>query len=160
MPPLAGLTLQPGERVTRTGYHTLTRKTFDAGFVTNFATADSDQVGPVSDITTQTLPQFPAFTLEKTADIETYTTVGDVVTYTYTLTNTGNVTLTSPYSVTDDKATVDCSLAASPLLPGESTTCTATYVITQADIDAGFVTNLATAKQPSVIRLSLPMRIV
>ena len=145
VPPLAGLTLQPGESVTCTGYHTLTQEDFDAGFVTNLATADSDQVGPVSDSTTQELPQSPALTLEKVSDIQTYTTIGDEVTYTYTLTNTGNVTLTSPYSVTDDKTTVDCSLAASPLLPGESTTCTATYVITQDDINAGFVTNLATA---------------
>ena len=145
IPVLAGLTLQPGESVTCTGYRTLTQDDFDVGFVTNLATADSNQVGPVSDLTTQTLPQSPSLDLEKTSDVQTYTTVGDVVTYTYTLTNTGNVTLTAPYSVTDNKTTVDCSLAASPLLPGESTTCTATYEITQADVDAGSATNLATA---------------
>jgi len=145
VPSLAGLTLLPGQSVTCTGFHILTQSDFDTGSVTNLATADSDQVGPVSDSTTQTLPQSPALTLEKSADTQTYTTVGQQVTYTYTLTNSGNVTLTSPYSVGDNLVSVDCTLAVSPLLPGESTTCTATYLITQADINAGSVTNLATA---------------
>jgi len=50
--------------------------------------------------------------------------VGDTVTWTYVVTNTGNVTLTS-ITVTDDKiGTVSCP--ATTLAPGDSTTCTAT----------------------------------
>jgi len=146
IPALAGLTLMPGQIVTCTGFYVPTQADFDAGSVTNTATADSAQIGPVSDSTTQTLTQSPAFALAKAASPTTYITLGQTITYTYTLTNTGNVTLTAPYSVTDDRvASVDCSAAASPLSPGQSTTCTATYTITPADISAGSITNLATA---------------
>ena len=144
-PSLAGLILLPGESVTCTGFYTLTQADFDTGSVTNTATADSDQIGPVSASTTQPLPQTPALTLAKAANTQTYTTLGQQVTYTYTLTNTGNVTLTAPYTVTDNRVIVDCTGAASPLLPGASTTCTATYTITDADIQAGTVINIATA---------------
>ena len=35
--------------------------------------------------------------------------------------------------------------AANTLVPGISTTCTATYVVTQSDIDGGVINNTATA---------------
>ena len=46
--------------------------------------------------------------------------------------------------MTDDKATVTCPAAGEPGA-GASITCTASYTITQADLDAGSVTNTATA---------------
>ena len=59
------------------------------------------------------------------------------------VTNTGNVTLTG-VTVDDPKVgTVTCP--ATTLAPAESTTCTATYTLTQADVDAGEVVNNATA---------------
>ena len=41
-----------------------------------------------------------------------FAVVGDVVTYTYELTNDGNTTLSGPFAVTDDQIAVDCSAAA------------------------------------------------
>ena len=59
------------------------------------------------------------------------------------VTNTGNVTL-DPVSVDDPKVgSVTCPVT--KLAPGASTTCTATYTLTQADVDAGEVVNVATA---------------
>ena len=58
------------------------------------------------------------------------------------MTNTGNVTLSGPFTVTDDKATVTCPPAAS-LAARRHITCTATYTVTQADLDAGTITNIA-----------------
>ena len=61
------------------------------------------------------------------------------------VTNTGNVTLTA-VGVTDPLpglSAVTCPVAT--LAPAASTTCTATYTVTQADLDAGSIVNTATA---------------
>ncbi|MRR31774.1 hypothetical protein EG834_15900, partial [bacterium] len=86
--------------------------------------------------------QNPGLTLGKTAEPTTYDSVVDLINYTYELTNSGNVTLIGPFTVTDDKAAVTCP-ATTSLAPGASITCTASYTITQADLDAGSVTNTA-----------------
>jgi hypothetical protein len=62
---------------------------------------------------------------------------------TYVVTNTGTVTLAGPVTVTDDHAPVTCPPGA--LAPGAAMVCTASYTITQADMSAGAVTNVATA---------------
>ena len=84
--------------------------------------------------------------LVKEAVTTNFTAVGDVVDYSYTVGNTGNITLTAQQSVTDDKiGTFPCgTMPPGGLLPGEFVTCTASYAVTQADVDAGFVTNIAT----------------
>src|SRR4051794_9037574 len=78
-----------------------------------------------------------------------YAAVGGVVNYSYLVTNTGNVRIAGPVTVSDDRATVSClNLSTvgnfdSFLDPGESVTCTASYTITQADLNAGSVKNTA-----------------
>ena len=57
--------------------------------------------------------------------------------------NSTTTTLAGPVTVTDDKATVTCPAGNIP--PLGSIICTATHTITQADLDAGSVTNTATA---------------
>ncbi|WP_344929401.1 DUF7507 domain-containing protein, partial [Aquimarina addita] len=91
---------------------------------------------------------------------------GDVVTYTYTVTNTGNTTLTSvgvsetTFSGTGGAPTPGfiSNSGVSPagtLVPGEIATFRATYTITQADIDAGGIENSATGTgtPPNIIGL-------
>ena len=74
--------------------------------------------------------------------------LGDTIAYSYTVTNTGNVTLAS-VAVSDPTAgDVNCPPPAAPgLAPGASETCTAdnSYRVTQADIDNGSVVDTATA---------------
>ena len=89
-----------------------------------------------------TMPS-PALSLVKTASPSTYSAVGNVIDYSYLVTNTGNVTLAGPVTVTDDKATVTCP--AGGLAPAASMTCTASHTITQADLEAGSVKNIAQA---------------
>ena len=83
----------------------------------------------------------------KTATTASYENVDDVISYDYVVTNLGNVTLTDPISVSDDRIeSVNCpALPIDGLAPNESLTCEADYTVTQDDIDAGSVTNLATA---------------
>ena len=80
----------------------------------------------------------------KSATPNSYDAVGDVIDYSYVVTNTGNVSLAGPVTVTDDKVTVTCPAVAT-LDPGDSVTCSASYSIAQSDIDAGSITNTATA---------------
>ena len=72
--------------------------------------------------------------------------VGDTITYSLVVANTGNVTLTN-VTVSDPVATVGVCTPVQPaaLAPSGSMTCPATYVVTQADLDAGSFSNTATA---------------
>ncbi len=71
--------------------------------------------------------------------------VNDVITYTFTVKNTGKVTLKN-VTVSDPLAnlsTISPASAAS-LAPGASATFTATYTVVQTDVDRGSVENVAT----------------
>ncbi len=72
--------------------------------------------------------------------------VGETISYTFTVVNTGNVTL-SDITVTDPLVSVTGGpLATLGVGQSDSTTFGATYAITQADIDNGSVSNQATAE--------------
>ena len=165
------LSLAPGEidLLTFSASYIITQADVDAGEVINTATVTGDDPddNPVSDVsdsanpgddtggpddpTTTTLGQNPFIELIKSTSsiddtvVDGVTSgVGDTINYAFTVTNTGDVTLTD-VTLTDDTAIV----AGGPILtlaPGEvdSTTFTASYVITQVDIDAGEVVNTAT----------------
>ncbi|MGD8864929.1 MAG: hypothetical protein PVI81_05020, partial [Anaerolineales bacterium] len=112
---------------------------------TRTASIDLDPAETVT-CTFENTQQNPALTLVKSITSgDPYDTVGDIVSYEFELTNSGNVTLDGPFTVTDDKATDENCPATATLAPGASITCTASYTITQADLDAGSVTNLASA---------------
>ncbi|WP_201296312.1 SprB repeat-containing protein, partial [Flavobacterium sp. 9R] len=79
------------------------------------------------------------------------TNVGDIVSYNFVIKNTGNVTLTN-VTVTDNNAIVTGGpIATLAVGATDSTTFSASHTITQDDINAGFVYNLAlvTAKDPN-----------
>ena len=93
----------------------------------------------------------PAATLVKTADPSTVRSAGDTVTYSFRITNTGNVALTDvtvnegAFNGTGSLSAVDCPPAAASLLPGQVVTCTATYQVTAGDLGASALVNTATA---------------
>ena len=99
----------------------------------------------------------PAIALVKSASIKTFSAAGVAVTYSFQVTNTGQVTL-DPVTVTDPLvglSAIDCK-GVTALDPGQAETCSATYTTTQANVDAGGITNTATATgtTPSVGALS------
>ena len=115
----------------------------------NTVTALSNEAADVTDNLTIPIEQTPELTLVKSASPVSYDHVGELITYTYEVTNTGNVTLPGPFSVADNKVPVTCP-ATTELAPGDSITCTATHTVTQADLDAGRIVNIATATNGSV----------
>src|SRR5690606_22443459 len=83
----------------------------------------------------------PAIEIVKTADKSTVSTAGEVITYTLTVTNTGNTTLEN-YTVTD-VLFPEWRGRIEQLLPGKSQPFTLEYTVTQTDIDNGGVVNVA-----------------
>jgi uncharacterized repeat protein (TIGR01451 family) len=146
----ATATLAPGDSITCTASYTITQADLDAGSVTNVASATNGTVTSPTDTQTVTAVQGLALTLVKTATPSTYDAVGDVISYSYLVTNAGTVTLSGPFTVSDDKATDESCPVTATLAPGASITCTASYTIIQADLDAGSVTNLAYASNGTV----------
>src|SRR5665647_2125198 len=88
--------------------------------------------------------QIRSLTIVKSASPATYFAVGQNITYTYTVTNSGNVNITGPINVTDSILGI-VNITAGDLIPGQTVTGTANLSLTQADIDAGSVTNAAHA---------------
>src|SRR5690606_8175448 len=94
------------------------------------------------DTETVIVPQRPGIELTKDASKRTGVQPGDTVTYTYAVTNTGNVTLKN-VTVTDDKipaAEISCpgggaSNVVPSLAPGATVECTAALLVTQAFVD-------------------------
>ena len=146
--------LAVGEQTTCTASYPISQADLDAGSVENTAQAFASLGGKVvesnEDSVTATANQDPKISLDKTAAETSFDAVGDQLHYNYLIKNEGNVTLTAPFTVTDDKTTVACPGTPASLAPGESITCTATYTITQADLDAGEVTNKATAHNGTI----------
>src|SRR4051794_24176174 len=138
--------LDPGEQVACTASYSVTQADLDAGSVTNLASARAGSTTSNTDSETAAGTQTPGMSLDKSAIESSYDTVGQVLHYDYLVTNTGNVTLTG-VTLADDQESVDCAPTVLPatLAPGEEFTCTATHTVTQADLDAGSVVNVATA---------------
>lgn len=140
--------LAPWGNITCTAEYIITQADLDSGSLTNTAIGhghkESTLVDSNADSVTITAITNPVITLEKTAEPLTYDSVGEVVSYSFKLTNSGNVTLVAPFTVTDDKTSDEsCPSTPTTLAPGASITCTASYSIIEADIQNELVTNTA-----------------
>lgn len=149
-------TMAPGDTVTCTMQYTATQTDIDNGGIQNSATASGNppsgaRLTSAPSSTESTATRTPSLSIEKTVTPGTATIAGADVTYDFVVTNTGNVRVTDvgvtegAFSGTGTAPTVACPAGTDALLPGERLTCTAAYTVTQADIDAGQVSNTATA---------------
>ncbi|MEX6627137.1 HYR-like domain-containing protein [Tenacibaculum salmonis] len=149
--------------------HTITQADLDAGKVINSAIATvSDSCGTITtsnsddpntvnpnDDTITLLDQNPSISFDKIVTFNDENNdgtpqQGETLTYNFTVTNTGNVTLSS-ILINDPLITVNGSLTSLAPQVTNTTSFFATYTITQANIDAGSITNSATitATSPS-----------
>ncbi|WP_194292991.1 DUF7507 domain-containing protein [Streptomyces smaragdinus] len=157
--------LPHGESATCTATYRVTQADLDAGGVFNTATAvadrpDGEDVGSEPDDAELGVTTNASLTLAKTAEPAEVTEAGQEVVYRYTLTNTGNVTLHAP-SVTDTEFSgsgepprVTCP--AETLPPSEEMTCTGRYIVTEADLAAGKITNTAVGAANNGERVTSP----
>lgn len=145
--------IDPGEQVICSADYTITQADVDAGAVDNTATATATASGgPITSSPSSVhLPfdQTPGLALVKSADVDEYTQADQALEYRFLVTNTGNVTMSDvlveevEFSGTGELGDLTCDAAT--LLPGQQMLCTAPYTTTLADVDAGELTNIATA---------------
>jgi uncharacterized repeat protein (TIGR01451 family) len=157
--------LSPNETVQCSASLTTTQEHLNDGQIDNTATATGSSPGNTDDVTdsddaTVTANTNPSLALVKTGTgpDNDYDAPGDVLNYSYLVTNDGNVSLAGPVTIDDDTSSDETCPALPPesgfpagkLDPGESTTCTATHTVQSGDMDAGFVTNTAQASADGV----------
>ncbi len=108
--------------------------------------SDDPTKSGTDDPTVTTFTPEPKLDLKKEATtVPSKAKAGDKITYTFTVENTGNVTVKG-VKINDAKIGVtDLTVTPSDLVPGTKGTATATYTLKQADIDAGKFENTATA---------------
>ena len=123
--------------------HVVTQTDIDSGSYANTATGDSDETPPADSTVTVTLAQNSDISI-----IKSRYPLGQMPSAIRSripkIENTGDVTLTN-VTVTDAHvglSVIACTPAqGSTLTPGGTITCTATYTVTQADVDAGQIDN-------------------
>ena len=138
--------LAVGESMTCTATHVTTTADVKAGHIDNTATVTGQPPtgNPVTDSSsaTVTLVQAPGISVAKSAEPVTFGRPGQTITYTYVVSNSGNVPL-SGVALSDSRlGAIVCPETS--LDVGESMTCTATHVTTAADVQALNIDNLAT----------------
>ena len=162
-PTVPAASLAPGGTIVCTGTHTITQTDMDAGKYVNTACAKSTEADAGCDTVTVTTTQTPGLTVDKSSTTTVITAAGQIVPYSYIVTNTGNITLTG-VTLTDDKvATLTCSPSQpATLAPGATMTCSGSHTVTAAEFAAGGnLTNIATADSdqtgPTTDTVSIPI---
>ena len=137
--------LAPGQEKTVTATHVVTESDLLAGEIENVVTAKFGDISwTATDKVTPTKP-YANLVVNKTANVAAGTVVkmGDVITYTITAHNDGNISIHNVV-VTDEL--LDKEWTIQTLAPQQTVTFTEDYTVTQADSNRGYVTNVAVAK--------------
>ncbi|MGW4384147.1 DUF7507 domain-containing protein, partial [Kitasatospora sp. NPDC004531] len=141
-------TLAVGENTRCRGSYVVTEEDVTAGQVTNTAYAEgADPEGmpvrsPAVEVTVPVIGE-AVLDIGKRADSPGPFHLGEAVSYTYVVTNSGTAAVANLTVSDDHVASVTCDVAT--LGPSESTLCHGSYVISAADVTAGQVTNTAHA---------------
>jgi len=143
--------LAPGQSTTCTATYSVTQADLNSGVIRNSATVvasgvlSNARVSSSADVTVSVSPA-PAISISKRSSAATVA-IGTTITYTFVVTNTGNVPLTA-VTVRDplpNLGAISCGAFDGSLDPGESVTCTAPYRVSSGAATNGRITNVATA---------------
>ncbi|ALN55982.1 mucin-2 precursor [Lysobacter enzymogenes] len=154
-------TVEPGQTCVLTGTYSVTQADANAGIVRNAAIvtaetppgvpspctagASDPKCNPKLDVPVIQAPGLKSVkTMDRNADEDGngQVSVGDTLTYSITVTNTGNVTLTDV--VVADAKIAPNTITCASVDPGRTCVLTGTYTVVQADVDAAGVVNTAT----------------
>lgn len=140
--------LDTGETIICTSEYAITQADLDKGSIANTATANVYTVNSNQVITTVATVPSKALILTKSADPITYDRVGQTITYNYVIKNSGSSSLgPAQFTVTDTgiSTPINCGTADTSLASNATVTCSATYTVTQADMNSASLTTSATA---------------
>ena len=156
--PLASLAPGKSDAVTFKAAYAITQADIDAGIVSNIATATgndpSNTAVSADDTEITALNGTEGLKLVKSAVLDMggdgIASAGDAVSYKFVVTNTGGNTLTD-IAITDPLFAPGRITPASvaSLAPAAKTTFTASYALTQSDVDSGKLKNIAAASATS-----------
>lgn len=146
-PTCEATTLQPRTSTTCTSTYTAQAADVAAGSIANTARAtgtDTTGATVTSNDASTDLPATPtpSLAIEKAARPSAAIQAGDVISYEFVVTNTGNVTVTE-VAVSEDAFSGAGAGTGTPvcdrttLAPGERAICAATYTVVQEDMDRG-----------------------
>ena len=135
------MSLAPGTSVTC--FYDVSLTAPGSSPLVNTVTATWDSQGGDTATASSTV-NFPALTLQKSSTTTIVTSIGQVVPYSYLVTNTGTSTVTG-ISLADDNVDAAPTCPQTTLSSGSSMTCTASHTVTAAEAGAGSVDNTATA---------------
>ncbi len=128
--------------------YTVTQADIDAGSVVNIAEVNGNTALTTVEATSNSVTVLVCQTTPSLSVIKSQTSaaggLGDVITYDIVVTNTGNTTI-SNIEIADANAVITAGNPIATLAPGSSATVTAEHQITQADLDQGYVENIAIA---------------
>ena len=156
--PANGSSLAPMAEMVCTASHEITQADIDAGNFANIACVDDGPDGAPEVCDNEEVPaeRITSIVIEKSGSLDRgpddSVNVGDIITYNFDVINTGNVTLIN-IVVTDplpNLSPIVCDGSGDEtiaiLAPGATESCSATYMISQADIDNEGVSNTAFAE--------------
>ncbi|WP_373396588.1 gliding motility-associated C-terminal domain-containing protein [Algoriphagus halophilus] len=148
-------TLAPGSSANYITQLVITQDIIEQECVTNTASATvylSSEVESIvlaedSDSVVECMTLSPGIDIEKVANPSQVEAAGQEIIYSLTVTNTGNVIL---YDVIISDPLTSLNLNVGTIAPGLSSTINSPYTVTQSDMDAGSILNVATTSGTTV----------
>lgn len=145
----ANTSLTPGATVTCAIPYTVTDLNLTAATLTNQATASGGGAAASQTASVTLNKGIKALTLTISANPITYNLAGQIITFTYVITNSGTSNLgPAQFTVSPNisgSIPLNCGDANANLAPGATVTCAIPYTITDLNLTAATLTNQATA---------------